>query len=123
MTKRIFGWDEIGAWRHQAREVRTRIVEGEHMQLLHAEIGPGGTYPMHSHPHEQFSLMISGRMRLTVGDETREIGPGDVWHAPPNVEHGGELLGDEGVVFIDVYGPRSEWLAGWFETHGFEWEA
>ena len=25
---------------------------------------------------------ISGRMLLTVGEETREIGPGDGWYAP-----------------------------------------
>ena len=78
------------------------------MQLLWAEFGPGADYPLHSHPHEQFSFMISGRMKLTVGDETREIGPGEMWHAPSNVVHGGEMVGDETVVFIDVYSPPSQ---------------
>ena len=44
-------------------------------------------------------------MRLTVGEEVAEIGPGDMWHAPGNVVHGGEILGDEPVVFVDVYSP------------------
>ena len=65
---------------------------------------------MHSHPHEQFSLLLSGRMRLTVGEETREIGSGDGWYAPANVPHGGEVLGKEEAVFIDVYSPATQWI-------------
>jgi quercetin dioxygenase-like cupin family protein len=46
-------------------------------------------------------------MRLTVGDEVREVGPGDMWFASSDVPHGGEILGDEPVIFIDVYSPPS----------------
>ena len=50
-------------------------------------------------------------MRLTVGDEVRDIGPGDMWHAPAGIEHGGEVLGDEPVIFIDVYSPPNKLMA------------
>ena len=90
---------------------------GESCQLVWAKFEPGGTYELHSHTHEQASVMISGRMRLTVGDEVREIGPGDMWFAPANVEHGGEILGDEPVVFIDIYAPPAEWIAEWVEEN------
>jgi len=89
---------------------------GESCQLLWAKFEPGGTYELHSHPHEQMSVIVSGRMRLTVGDEVRDIGPGDMWYAPANVKHGGEILGDEPVVFIDVYAPPSRTIAEWIET-------
>lgn len=92
-------------------------VTGESCQLVWAKFEPGGTYELHSHTHEQASVMISGRMRLTVGDEVREIGPGDMWFAPANVEHGGEILGDEPVVFIDIYAPPAEWIAQWVEKN------
>ena len=91
-------------------------VTGESCQLLWAKFEPGGTYELHSHPHEQMSVIVSGRMRLTVGDEVRDIGPGDMWYAPANVKHGGEILGDEPVVFIDVYAPPSRTIAEWIET-------
>ena len=55
-------------------------------------------------------------MCLTVGDEVRDIGPGDMWYAPANVKHGGEILGDEPVVFIDVYAPPSRTIAQWAEN-------
>ena len=37
--------------------------------------------------------------KLTVGEESREIGPGDSWYAPAGVPHGGEILGEEEAVF------------------------
>jgi quercetin dioxygenase-like cupin family protein len=93
------------------------LATGESCQLVWAKFEPGGTYALHSHPHEQVSVMISGQMRLTVGDEVRNIGPGDMWYAPANVQHGGEILGDEPVVFIDVYTPPAEWIAQWIEEN------
>ena len=83
------------------------LTTGKHQELIWAKFEPGGRYPLHSHPYEQTSVVIQGRMRLTVGDEVREVGPGDMWHAPPGVPHGGEILGDEPLIFIDVYSPPS----------------
>ena len=85
-----------------------RLIMGNHQELLWAKFEPGSIYRLHSHPYEQTSVVVQGRMRLTVGEEVREVGPGDMWHALPNVPHGGEILGDEAVIFIDVYSPPSE---------------
>ena len=108
--RRIFRWDELDTTRWDADRVGAQILTGEHMHLIRAVYEPGATYEMHSHPHEQFSLLLSGRMLLTVGGETREIGPGDGWYAPGGVPHGGEVLGDEPAVFIDVYSPATTWI-------------
>ncbi len=108
--KRIFNWDDVEALppNDQYPGIRAKIVDGKNMQLVWAEFQPGSVYSLHSHEREQFSFMLSGRMRLTVGDEVSEIGAGDMWHAPGNVVHGGEILGDEPVVFVDVYSPPAE---------------
>ena len=108
--RRIFRWDELDTTRWDADRVGAQILTGEHMHLIRAVYEPGATYEMHSHPHEQFSLLLSGRMLLTVGGEIREIGPGDGWYAPGGVPHGGEVLGDEPAVFIDVYSPATTWI-------------
>ena len=83
----------------------TLLTGGAHQDLHWCKFKPGSTYPLHSHPYEQTSVVIQGRMRLTVGDEVREVGPGDMWFAPSSVPHGGEILGDVAVIFIDVYSP------------------
>ena len=84
------------------------LVLGDRMQMIWAKLEPEFPYAMHAHTHDQVSVLVEGRMRLTVGDETRVIGPGDIWHAPAGVEHGGEVLDGKPVVFIDVYAPPSE---------------
>ena len=106
----IWRWDDLEAEDHGRPSSRCRIkaVTGDALQLIRAEFEPTGEYEMHAHPHEQFGLMIQGRMRLLVGDEEREIGPGEVWHVPPNVVHGGTIVGNEPVVFIDVFHPVRE---------------
>jgi len=107
---RIFSWDATDGVRWDDDGVDAKIVTGEHMHLIRAVYEPGATYELHSHPYEQFSLLLSGRLLLTVGDETREIGPGDGWYAPADVPHGGKVLGDEPAVFIDVYSPATTWI-------------
>jgi len=114
--RRIFSWDELGTTRWEADQVEAQILTGEHMHMIRATYDPGATYEMHSHPHEQFSLLLSGRLLLTVGDETREIGPGDGWYAPADVPHGGKVLGDEPAVFLDVYSPATTAILRIFAT-------
>ena len=109
-AKHIFTATEAEASTEYDPKSRVRakvLVTGEHQELVWAKFEPDGTYALHSHPYEQISVVLQGRMRLTVGDEVREVGPGDMWCAPANVPHGGEFLGDEPVVFIDVYAPPS----------------
>ena len=107
--RKIFSWENIDAEALPGSKVRSKVVNGDNMQLVWAEFQPGTPYPLHSHTdREQFSFMISGRMKMTVGDETREIGPGEMWHAAVNVVHGGEVIGDEPVVFVDIYSPPSQ---------------
>ena len=109
--------DELNAvsFENESEASSWQTATGQHMHLLRASLSPGSAYGMHKHDdHEQFSLLVSGRLRLTVGpdadgySETREIGPGDGWYAPAGVPHGGTPLGDEATVFIDVYSPPTE---------------
>jgi quercetin dioxygenase-like cupin family protein len=94
-----------------------RIWEGVHGRLVHGdrttlgvmELDPGSVVPEHSHEHEQLGMCLRGSLRFRVGEETRELGPGDIWVIPTNVPH--EVsVGPEGAVVIDVFAPtRDEW--------------
>ena len=115
-SRRIFAWNELDGVRWDDEGVDAQIITGENMHLIRAVYPPRAVYETHSHPHEQFSLLLSGRIRLTVGEESREIGPGDGWYAPAGVPHGGEILGEEEAVFIDVYSPATRWILGELAT-------
>ena len=95
--KRI--WDGIGA----------RVVSGERLSLGIVELDPGAVVQAHQHEHEQLGMVIRGSMRFRVGDETREVGPGETWTIPSNVPHEA-TAGPEGAVVIDVFAPvREDW--------------
>jgi quercetin dioxygenase-like cupin family protein len=65
--------------------------------------------PEHAHPNEQTGYLVSGKMRLFVGDETRELIPGDSWCIPKDIKHRAEILEDS--VAIEVFSPvRDDYL-------------
>ena len=89
-----------------------RVVHGERITLGVVELDPGITLPEHSHEHEQLGLVLRGSIRFRVGDEERELGPGETWEIPSNTPHRAEA-GPDGASVLDLFAPpRSEWEQG-----------
>ena len=94
--------------------IAARMVNGERLTLAVVELDPGAVIAEHAHPHEQLGIVIRGAMHFRVGDETRDLGPGETWTIPSNVPHEA-TAGPDGAVVIDVFAPvREDWqpLAG-----------
>jgi quercetin dioxygenase-like cupin family protein len=106
----FYNWDDQQAEAHGRwpSPCDIKAITGKDLQLVWAIIRPGGTYVMHKHPHEQFSILLQGRMLLHVGGQEKELGPGEMWYAPPDTIHGGKLLGEGPVVFVDIFHPIRE---------------
>ena len=86
-----------------------RVVHGERITLGAIELDPDVTLPEHSHEQEQLGIVLRGSLRFRIGDETRELGPGETWAIPANVPHEVQA-GPEGAVVIDVFAPpREDW--------------
>lgn len=66
----------------------------------------GGSMEAHSHPTSELYIVYSGGGVVTVGDETREIGPGDVIQIPPGKQHSMTEQGDGALL----------WAAFWWEV-------
>ncbi len=87
------------------------LVYGDKTHLTEFRLRKGSLVSSHSHPHEQTGYLVSGRMRLVIGDETYEVEPGDSWSIPGEVEHSGEILTDS--VAVEVFSPvREDYLPG-----------
>ena len=43
-----------------------------------------------------------------MNGQSHLLGPGGLLHIPPNVEHWGEVVGDEPVLNLDVFTPLRE---------------
>ena len=77
---------------------------GDQVLLCRATYEPGTTVKRHAHEAtEQVMLILDGALRMTVGDETRDLVAGDVVVVNRGVEH--ELFSADGVTFIEALAP------------------
>ena len=89
--------------------VHARVIHGDRISLGVVELDANSVVPEHSHDHEQLGICVSGSLTFRVGDESRELRPGDTWTIPGNVPH--EVhVGPNGAVVVDVFSPtRDDW--------------
>jgi quercetin dioxygenase-like cupin family protein len=91
--------------------VKARRIEGARITMAVVELAPDSVVPGHRHENEQLGMVITGSVIFTIGDETRELGPGGTWRIPSDVPHG-VTTGPAGAVVIDVFAPpRRDWDA------------
>jgi quercetin dioxygenase-like cupin family protein len=99
-------WHEIPAQRI-AEGIDRQMVIGEKLMMCRLTLQPHVETAVHSHPHEQMTIVERGRVRFTIAGAPREAAAGDVLHFAPNVPHGATMLDDE-VVLVDIFTPIRE---------------
>lgn len=84
--------------------VKGRYHHSPQMTAGEVTLDAGVAVPMHSHPHDQMTLVLSGRLDFALGNETRELGPGDMVVIPGGVSHGVPRT-REACRLVDVFAP------------------
>jgi len=87
--------------------IARQMVVGENLMICRFRFAPFLVTPEHDHPHEQMSIVVSGRVRFFVEGTERMAYPGDVLHFPPHCWHGATMM-DEEVVLLDIFTPVRE---------------
>ena len=95
---------EGGIPRTLAEGIATRIFCGEHAMLSVVRIEPHREGKIHSHPEEQWGVLLEGECVRIQGDEEVAMKAGDFWHTPGGVPHG-IRTGAAGAVVLDVFAP------------------
>jgi quercetin dioxygenase-like cupin family protein len=104
-------WKDLAFDQPMDRLERRRVI-GEHAMISQVTLLQGCEVPMHAHPNEQFSCILSGRLRFEIADgpggACREVvvRAGEVLHLPANVPHG--AFAETDTVVLDVFSPPSE---------------
>ncbi|WP_424812149.1 cupin domain-containing protein [Roseococcus sp. YIM B11640] len=96
-----------GLARELAPGVTTRIFPGEQAMLSVVTIAPNGQGTMHSHPEEQWGLLLEGSAIRIQGGEEIAVSKGDFWRTPGGVPHTMKA-GPEGCKVLDVFAPPRE---------------
>jgi transcriptional regulator with XRE-family HTH domain len=80
----------------------SREFPGRQFEIMLGEIPPGYFYPPFPHEGEEFGYVLEGQLRLTVGEETFALGPGDSYHFAASAPHGYQAEGSSPVRILWV---------------------
>jgi len=96
-------WPEVEA----VPGVHRRVLScGDNMMIVQFRIAKDAEVPAHTHPHEQIGHVVAGQMLFRIGDEVRELGPGDGYSVPGGVVHGATGITD--CIAVDSFHPVRE---------------
>src|SRR5438270_5895100 len=102
----VTDWESI-PFERIADGIDRQMVIGQNIMICRLRFDAHVDTPVHSHPHEQMTLVIKGKVKFTIAGSSVVVVPGDVLHFPPNQEHGATML-DEEVILVDIFSPIRE---------------
>ena len=85
---------------------RRTLSYGQRLMVVQVTLEEGVVVSAHSHPHEQITYVIEGRLSMEVGGQTHVLGSGDSLLLPGDVEHGATAI--ERTLVIDTFSPPRE---------------
>ena len=101
---------EKGIRRELGDEITAHIFPAAQSMASVVHIAPNAKGTVHSHPQEQWSILIEGSAIRIHDGEKIAVAKGDFWVAPGNSEHG-IIGGPEGALIIDIFAPaRPEYI-------------
>ena len=83
-----------------------RFIHSEHVSIAYWDISSGASIPVHSHVHEMIVNVISGKLQLTIGHETKVLEPGMAAVIPSQIPHTATAITD--CKIMDVFYPLRE---------------
>ena len=81
-----------------------KSITGEKLQLSFIRLEPGEC-TNHRHPQEQMGYILSGKVEVTIDEQTQVLGPGEGYHIPGNIQHGFRVTQTEGVEYLEMFSP------------------
>jgi quercetin dioxygenase-like cupin family protein len=100
-------------------KVTARVVlDGERMTLIAVEIPENGAVPEHSHPHEQFGILLKGEAEFGGGESIHLVKEGMLYQIPPQERHRVKVTRGP-ALFLDIFSPpREEYVEMQRRAHG-----
>ncbi|HEV8177514.1 MAG TPA: cupin domain-containing protein [Gemmatimonadales bacterium] len=88
MTEYFQSIDAVATFETE-KPTKTDLLRGQHLFVGLNCFEPGQSQKVHVHAGaDKFYLVMTGKARMTVGEETREVGAGTVVWAPADLPHG-----------------------------------
>lgn len=81
---------------------QSRIIPGDGASLRMLRIAPGTEVPRHSHPHEQFVVVLEGGGRLDCEIGAVPLRPGIVIRLAPEAWHSAVITSDTTLMEVNL---------------------
>ena len=102
----------MDAWELDDLEATRRASGRPYHEFISVPDLSGGLYVLEAgavdsqtpHTEDELYVVMSGRARVTVGDDTRDVGPGSIIFVAAHVEHRFHDI-EERLVLVVAFGP------------------
>lgn len=98
-------WSQIPV-EHPLEGIARQTVHGQNQTLVRYIYQPGSVFPIHQHPEEQITIVLSGSIDFTVDGRPLTLSAGESALIPANIPHGASVTGSEVVVTLNTMSPR-----------------
>ena len=86
-----------------------QMISGDNATVAQIFLKRGAIVPRHSHANEQYSWILSGKLKFIFDDRDIVVGAGEFLVIPGNVPH--SAVAEEDTVDVDFFAPRREdWI-------------
>ena len=90
-------------------KIKRQMVFGENATIAKFVMKRGAAVARHAHPNEQYSWIMSGKLKIIFDDREIVLGAGEFLLIPANTSHA--AIAEEDTVDVDVFAPRREdWI-------------
>jgi len=101
----------VGQWENAEPGVKRKIHEpGAALMMMEVRFEAGAEGYEHSHPHEQLTYCLKGRVEFRIDGEPTVLNQGDSISIPGGARHGVKALEPSAV--LDVFTPLRNDLLG-----------
>lgn len=86
--------------------VARQTLHGASQTLVRYVYQPGCVFPIHHHPEEQITIVLSGTIDFTVDGAPLTLSAGECALTPANIPHGATVTASEVVTTLNTMSPR-----------------
>jgi quercetin dioxygenase-like cupin family protein len=96
---RLESWEEADGPLTEKRVMG--FLEREGYEVAVFAYREGTIFPEHEHAQDKCDAVMEGFLRVTVGDRTYDLKPGDRLYLPAGTRHSAQVIGKRTVVSLD----------------------
>lgn len=104
--KPFANWAELPVTKQDAFD--RKLFYGEKLMMVRNEVKPHGVLALHSHPHAQMTMVLSGECDVKMAGETFHLTTNGVVYFPSDVPHEVVNTADTTLVLLDEFTPIRE---------------